>query len=73
MEVLGVEGVAFVGEGFGGGVSNSFFGELGLGFYELGDKVVVAFCFIIFYYHGTLYLRVVPPPSDVFVGDSFVS
>ena len=73
LEILGVDGETLVGEGLGGALGGFLFGELGLGFEELGDVEVVVFRFVILYYHGALYLGEVPPPSDVFVGDAFVS
>ena len=71
--MLGVDGETFAGEGVGGVLGGFLFGELGLGFEELGDEEVVVFRFVIFYDHGTLYLREVPPPFDVFVGYAFAS
>lgn len=71
--VLGVDGETLVGEGLGGVLGGFLFGELGLGLEELGDEEVVIFHFVVFYDHGTFYLGEVPPPFDVFVGDTFVS
>ena len=73
LEVLGVEGVAFVGEGFGCVFGGVICGEGVLEFLVLGEEEGVTFVFVVFYDHGTLYLGEVPPPSDVFVGDAFVS
>lgn len=73
LEILGVDGETLVGDCFGGVLGGFLFGELGLGFEELGDEEVVVFHFVIFYDHGTLYLGEVPPPFDVFVGYAFAS
>ncbi len=70
---MGVDGETLVGEGVGSVLGGFLFGELGLGFEELGDEEVVIFHFVVFYDHGTLYLGEVPPPYDVFVGYAFAS
>lgn len=73
LEILGVDGETLVGESVGSVLGGFLFGELGLGFEELGDEEVVIFHFVIFYDHGTFYLGEAPPPFDVFVGYAFAS